>query len=267
MFDYLSLELFKLGWATDGFNPGGTVGVGDDKYSWSYDGSRGVLFWAGTCYRQFDNLRWQGNDVCGCGIEIDGENTNIKYWLNGKLLGTPFAHNREIPLSTDKCDLLPNESKTTYYPSVTIEWPGNPTKYCELIVSPDDMQDCPLPNGYKPLLLPKLVQTENSIVEYPYHAYLIGENGEDFFLQTRVNSASKVLRDFVHEQHLQTTFPVEDHHLILPDKSGGLSLILDTDENSSLTISFDFEILSKDDQQEFSLIKCNSTENHLDENQ
>ena len=31
--------LLQIGWATNGFSPGGSSGVGDDKYSWSYDGS------------------------------------------------------------------------------------------------------------------------------------------------------------------------------------------------------------------------------------
>ena len=255
--------IVQIGWATDGFSPGGGIGVGDDLYSCSYDGSRGVFFYGyGIEHNEvFDNLRWKENDVCGCGIEINGDQTNIKYWLNGKLLGTAFPHNTAVAQTRFICDLLPNGPTTSFYPSVTVQWPGDPLRCCELIVSPEDMQDCPLPDGYKSLLLPKLVRTENSIVQYPFHAYLTGDKQKDFCLRTRSNDSNKLLRDFVHERHLPTTFDIEDHHLILPDKSNGLLLDLDTHEISSLTISFNFQILSTDEQlHHFPLLKMNSTE-------
>ena len=252
--------VIQMGWATNGFTPNSSCGVGDDKYSWSYDGSRGVLFNEEGYYGQFDDIRWKENDICGCGIEIDGKNTKIKYWLNGKFLGIAFSHGLEIPLSTTKCNLLPNGSSTTFFPSVTIQWPGDPNKSCEFIFSPEDMQDCPLPNGYKPILLPKSINIENSIVDYPFTAYLVGENSQDFFLTQQTKSVNNILRDFVNKHHLQTTFIVDDHHLIIPEDSNGLLLPIVNDEVTSLTISFDFQILSTDDKLDISLLKLDSTE-------
>jgi hypothetical protein len=79
---------------------------------------------------------------------------------------------------------------------------------CKLIVSPEDMQDCSLPVGYKPLLLSKLVRMENSIVDYPFHPYLIDDNQQEFYLRTRANASIKVLRDFVYEQYLHLMWKI-----------------------------------------------------------
>ena len=252
----------QIGWATNGFQPSGGIGVGDDKYSWSYDGQRAAIFYENGVYGQFDGIHWKANDICGCGIEINGEQTNIKYWLNGKLLGTPFAHNTDLPQApSTKCDLLPNGPGTSYYPAVTIQWTGDPLIHCEFIVSPEDMEQCPLPAGYKPLLLPNKVQTENSIVNYPVHAYLIGDQSDRFLLRGTKDSSSSMLRDFCHDNHLPTTFKIEDHQLILPAENDGLLLSFDNDEISSLTISFDYELQSiGDDATDFPLIKFNSTD-------
>ena len=252
--------LVQIGWAADGYAPGSNKGVGDDRYSWSYDGSRGVFFYGEGFYGVFNDLRWKKDDVCGCGIEIDGKNTNIKFWLNGELLGTAFQHDTFVSSSSVKCDLFPNGSSTAFYPSVSLQRPDVSTRSCELIVSPEDMQACPLPEGYKPLLLPKYVQTENSIVDYPLHAYLIGKNSEEFLLTKRNNSKMNVLRDFVNDAHLTTALTVEDQPLILPDHSDGFPLSLNLQETPSMTISFDYQILSTDEKSEFSLLKFSSTE-------
>ena len=243
-------ELVQIGWATTGFSPSSNGGVGDDDYSWSYDGSRGVFFNNAGYYGQFNDIRWKENDICGCGIEIDGTNTIIKYWLNGTLLGTAFAHDSDIPMSTTKCNLLPNGSTTTtYFPSVSLQRYTNVSSCLELIVSPEDMQDCPLPNGYKPLLLPKIVHTENSIVDYPFSAYLVGDDLEDYFITEQTESVTNVIRDFVSE-----------HHLTSPDESNGFLLPIDNDEKSSFTVSFDFQILSTDEKPDILLFKLDSTE-------
>ncbi|CAF0737820.1 unnamed protein product [Rotaria sordida] len=253
--------IIQIGWATNGFTPSGGCGVGDEKYSWSYDGLRGVFFHEEGYYGQFNDIRWKENDVCGCGIEINGKNTKIKYWLNGKFLGTAFSHDSYIPLSTKKCNLLPHGPITTYFPAITIQCGSDSVKYCELIVSPEDMQDCPLPNGYKPLLLPKQIHTENSLVDYPFNAYLIGENSEDYLYTTRINSSNIFLRDFINEQHIETTFTFDDnHYLILSEQSIGFPMIINNDNITSLTISFDFQILSSNENSDILLFKFNSTE-------
>ncbi|CAF5223059.1 unnamed protein product, partial [Rotaria magnacalcarata] len=114
--------LIQIGWATSGFTPRSSegLGVGDDEYSWSFDGSRGVLFSKRKSYLLPGHIRMQPNDVCGCGIGINGQNTRIKYWLNGKYLGTTFEHQSDIASTTVKCNLLPNGSNTTYFPSVSM---------------------------------------------------------------------------------------------------------------------------------------------------
>ncbi|CAF4154071.1 unnamed protein product [Rotaria sp. Silwood2] len=241
---FRTAALAQVGWATTGFTPAGDsgLGVGDDKYSWSYDGSRGTLYHQ-TEYRNFtsDNIRWKDDDICGCGIEIDDENTKIKYWLNGRLLGTAFTHHCSIGTTITKCNLLPNGRGTTYFPAVSSEAKYSGVVY-EFIFSPEDMTECPLPKGYKPLIMPKSINIENSIVAYPYRAYLVGNNVQDYFTTVRSTTASTpVLREFVNEQHLQTAFTVEDHQLRLPGNSDGFSFSLDN-YSTSLTISFDFEI-------------------------
>ncbi|CAF4467080.1 unnamed protein product [Rotaria socialis] len=250
----------QIGWATNGFSPSIGCGVGDDRFSWSYDGSRAAFFYEEGFYGQYDNTHWGQNAVCGCGIEIDGLNTRIKFWLNGKYLGTAFQHDTFVPLSTKTCNLLPNGPKTKFFPGVTMQYGSDPSIYCELIFSPEDMESCPLPNGYKPLLLPKCVLTENSIVEYPFSAYLIGENPEDFVYSTRANSSVVLLRDFMYQHHLENKFSFDNHHLILSEQSTGFPLSIDNDDMTSLTISFDFQILTSNEKSDILLFKIESTE-------
>ncbi|CAF0748456.1 unnamed protein product [Adineta steineri] len=238
--------LLQMGWATNGFTPSSGCGVGDDMYSWSYDGSRGVLFNAQGFYSQFDDVRWNENDVCGCGIEIDGENTNIKYWLNGKLLGTAFQHKTCVKYSSTKCDLLPNGATTTYYPAISMQ--NEVSRCCELIISPEDMKDCPLPNGYKPILLPKPLPKENLLIDYPFSAYLIGDDQTESCLTRQTKSDINILRDFVNEHHLETKFFLNNQSVILPDDSDGFDLSVDNTEASSLTVSFDVQLTSTDEK-------------------
>ncbi|CAF3446671.1 unnamed protein product [Rotaria sp. Silwood1] len=238
--------LVQIGWATAGFKPetNDGLGVGDDIYSWCYDGSRSVLFHNNGYNFPSEDLLWKENDVCGCGIEIDGENTRIKYWLNGKFLGTAFSHESDPGLSRLKCNMIPHGCNTTYFPCVSLETSYYYIHHCELIISPEDMDDCPLPPGYKPLLTPKLIHVENSIVAYPYSAYLIGNDTQDYLhTSSEINNSISLLRDFVSDDHLETTFMLDDQWLIIPENSGGLSIPLNTHE-SSLTISFDLKTAS-----------------------
>ncbi|CAF4325351.1 unnamed protein product [Didymodactylos carnosus] len=112
----------QIGWTMTGFAPSESIGVGNDQYSWSYDGSQGCLFYLQepSSFPSPD-MRWKENDVCGCGIEIDGENTQIKYWLNGQFLGTALSHQSNIGLTTTKCNMLPNGQDATYFPSITLQ--------------------------------------------------------------------------------------------------------------------------------------------------
>lgn len=254
----------QIGWATRGFTPSpeNSRGVGEDSYSWCYDGSRGTCFHNSSTSFGGDT-RWNAEDVCGCGIEIDGENTNIKYWLNGRLLGTALSHtdNKTIE-STVKTNLLPNGlGSTTYFPAVTVQVYSNiaNTGAFEFIFSPEDMTQCPLPKGYKPLLVPTLVKIEDTLVAYPYSSYLIGNHNEEFFYKNRCSQEESIeekttsmMRDFVNNQHIEVPFnidsiAVDQNQLKLTEDSDGFPLSIDN--CSSLTISFDFEIVSNDTEE------------------
>ncbi|CAF4413525.1 unnamed protein product, partial [Rotaria magnacalcarata] len=91
----------------------------------------------------------------------------------GKYLGTTFEHQSDIASTTVKCNLLPNGSNTTYFPSVSMNAYSRKKNCCEFVFSPEDMTECPLPEGYKPLLEPKLSRSKVPIVSCPYSAYLV----------------------------------------------------------------------------------------------
>ena len=255
-------DYIRVGWATNGYTTSLYNGIGDDKYDWGYNGHQGGVIREAGFYEQFGDIRWKAKDICGCGIEIDGKNTKIKYWLNGKLLGSGFTHDDLSigPTATTKCNLLPNGPNTTYYPAVSMSLSSSTETPFEFIFSPEDMQDCPLPNGYKPLLLPKLLHIENTIVDYPSNAYLIGNDPLDYFFTTQTETKTNLLRDFINEHHLETTFTHDSHHLVISENSNGFLLPIDNDEMSSLTISFDFEILSKDEKFDILLFTLDSTQ-------
>ncbi|CAF2112743.1 unnamed protein product [Rotaria magnacalcarata] len=245
----------QIGWATNGFNPvqNGSYGVGDDRFSWGFDGARGV-YDRNRHSMFFHENDWDEEDVCGCGIEIDGNNTNIQYWLNGKALGPLFStSDNETIKSGVKANLLPNGIFASYFPAVTVKVYRNVahTGVFEFIFSPEDMIQCPLPKGYKPLLMPKLLAMENVLVAYPYSAYLIGNDIQEYFYTSRsskpdsTDKKTSLLRDFVNNEHFEVPFDIDmitkDSYLLkLSEESDGFLLSLDN--HQSFTISFDFEI-------------------------
>ena len=236
-----SAGLVQIGWGTDGFSPGGAKGIGDDIYSWSFDGSRDRLFHSREFSTPFPSIRWKKNDVCGCGIEINDQSIQIKYWLNGKYLGTAFSHQENISSTSTKCNFLPNGSTTSFFPGISLQSYCDPPLICEWIFSPLDMNQCPLPHGFKPLLLPKLIHIENTIVPYPFNAYLVGIAQRHFVYTDRLIYPKKFLRDFVHQSHLDIQFNFDEDYLKLTKESSGFPLIIE--ENlSSFTISFQFQL-------------------------
>ncbi|CAF2960714.1 unnamed protein product, partial [Rotaria sp. Silwood2] len=230
----------NIGWATQGFTTNNDVHLGHDQYSWSYNGSEGLIYNGELYPFAFDQFRWSANDVCGCGIEIHDDSIKINYWLNGCFLGTAFAHNLPFPSSTSVCNMLPNDVRTGYFPAVTLN--VNETSVlssCEFIFHPMDMFECPLPIGYKPLMIPNLVDFDDLLVPYPFNAYLISHSSEDNF--ENKNSTTKFLRDFINNNHLENKFEFDnDYYLFLPEQSQGFSLIINN--NESTTISFDFSL-------------------------
>jgi hypothetical protein len=244
-----------IGWATKGFNPSlhDSYGIGYDKYSWGFDGERGI-YDRNPLNTYYSENSWDKEAVCGCCIEIDGTNTNIKYFLNGKFLGTVYSHSEYKTIkSKNKTNLLPNGVFATYFPAVTVKIKPNTSNKStfEFIFSPEDMKKCPLPKGYKPLLMPNLLTMENVLVAYPSSAYLIGNDIQQYFYTNRClkndsdDKKTSLLRDFVNDQHLEVAFNIDmitmdDHLLKLSKENDGFLLSLDN--HQELTISLNFEI-------------------------
>ncbi|CAF4898615.1 unnamed protein product [Rotaria sp. Silwood1] len=250
----------RIGWAANEFSltPDILRRVGDDQLSWGYEGSSGYCYYYNS-HSFRDDIRWKSGDVCGCGIEINGENTTIKYWLNGQCLGTAFSHSENNNIqATIKTNLLPNGLNTSYFPAVSVEVYSNEnnTGAFDFIFSPEDMTNCPLPNGYKPLLMPTLMTMENVLVAYPYSAYLIGNDIHQYFYTSRCSKQDStekkisLIRDFVNDHHCKVPFDIDmitaDHHLLkLSKDNDGFPLSIDNDQ--LLTVSFDFEIMPTDE--------------------
>jgi hypothetical protein len=85
--------LAQVGWAdvtSEGFHPNTEEGegVGDDKGSYGYDGSRGLKFHGGED-EVYDNSQWKAGDIVGCQYNV--HTAEISYSLNGKDLGVAFS--------------------------------------------------------------------------------------------------------------------------------------------------------------------------------
>ncbi|CAF1140584.1 unnamed protein product [Rotaria magnacalcarata] len=248
-----------IGWATKRFNPPqhDSYGIGNDEFSWGFNGKKGICK-SNQSGRFFQSHEWGEETVCGCSIEIDGTNTNIKYWLNGKSLGTIFSHSENETIESEiKTNLLASGTFTSYFPAVTVKFSRNSTNngIFEFIFSPEDMTECPLPKGFKPLLMPKLLTMENVLVAYPYSAYLIGNDIQQYFYTNRCAKNESIdkktlLRDFINDEHFEVRFNADmittnNNLLKLTKDNDGFSLSLDNQQ--SLTISFDFEIVPTDE--------------------
>ena len=74
-------------------------GVGDDKYSWSWDGSRSLVFHGTQQEFKSDSDgsqgSWKVGDVIRCALSFEHKNNNItahvEYWKNGVCVGRPFS--------------------------------------------------------------------------------------------------------------------------------------------------------------------------------
>ncbi|KAL6071490.1 Spla ryanodine receptor domain-containing protein, variant 2 [Balamuthia mandrillaris] len=80
--------LFQVGWATRRCKFTRNEGVGDDEFSYAYDGYR-VLKWHGKSFIPYGK-RWSAGDVVGCGLNLASNPSQIMYWLNGEFLGVAF---------------------------------------------------------------------------------------------------------------------------------------------------------------------------------
>ena len=59
----------QIGWAREGFRPGAELGVGDDEFSYAYDGDRCKL-WHASRHDDFGRA-WEAGDVIGCYLDLD----------------------------------------------------------------------------------------------------------------------------------------------------------------------------------------------------
>ena len=72
----------QIGWAREGFRPGAELGVGDDEFSYAYDGDRCKL-WHGGGHDDFGR-EWEAGDVVGCYLDLD--EGIILFTVNGTLV-------------------------------------------------------------------------------------------------------------------------------------------------------------------------------------
>jgi hypothetical protein len=84
-------SLMQLGWVSQGFTCDivtGT-GVGDDKFSWAYDGNRLKKWHNGSL--AYSTEKWKPGDVAGFSLDLDTEGGIMSFDLNGQDLGVAFT--------------------------------------------------------------------------------------------------------------------------------------------------------------------------------
>ncbi|KAI9019287.1 armadillo-type protein [Phycomyces nitens] len=84
--------LMQVGWVSDAFemDPEGGTGVGDDDFSYGYDGCRAKK-WHGrsSAYRTSYGQTWAAKDIITCAIDLNlGE---LRYYRNGVDMGVAFT--------------------------------------------------------------------------------------------------------------------------------------------------------------------------------
>ena len=89
----------QIGWATKQCLPNTNKGegIGDDLYSWAYDGFRRKK-WHKTA-NKYSDYNWQKDDLITCLIDLDYKGGLIKFCKNGKDLGIAyknFHHKKDI---------------------------------------------------------------------------------------------------------------------------------------------------------------------------
>ncbi|ELR16935.1 SPRY and ankyrin domain containing protein [Acanthamoeba castellanii str. Neff] len=80
-------NLYQIGWSSKDTKFTRSEGVGDDKYSYAFDGYR-RLKWHRRGFWPWGD-KWKPGDILGCGLDADRK--EIMYWLNGKYMGVAFS--------------------------------------------------------------------------------------------------------------------------------------------------------------------------------
>lgn len=113
-------------------------GVGDDAYSYAYDGSRGIClhqsqsqpYGSGTGSSGSNPRKWKAGDTVGCWLDL--QRGEISYSLNGESLGVAYKIDEETTSSSSKEQLV-------LFPAASC----NPQEILQLHLHPKDMVHMP----------------------------------------------------------------------------------------------------------------------------
>ncbi|ETV99325.1 hypothetical protein, variant [Aphanomyces invadans] len=154
-------KVIQIGWILPGFdpNPESGLGVGDDKYSYAYDGRRKKK-WHNGMSDDYWKQSCKAGDVVGCLLDLD--QGNMSFLLNGTHLGIAYT------------DLPRDFSMGGYSPACSMD--GGESVWFNFGVKPflypPSQHFCPLADFvYLPLIdIPTTVQSSTIFVAKRVHA-------------------------------------------------------------------------------------------------
>lgn len=87
-----SSKVIQIGWVVPNFDPNPDIGhgVGDDDFSWAYDGGRRKKWHGGQIGQDYSTTYWRPGDVVGCLLDLDVG--TMSFMLNGQNLGIAFEN-------------------------------------------------------------------------------------------------------------------------------------------------------------------------------
>lgn len=194
--EILEDEIQQIGWISSLSDPhiadGDGLGVGDDEWSWGYDGFR-VKSWnknrkdyvtSGTAHKDYGK-RWKINDIVGCHLDLgdsehNSESPSIGWSLNGEYMGTAFI----LEISTiNKC--LP------FYPAVTFI---DDVNYGRFIFNKEEMKYRPenyscIGDGKNVTISMITVEKENNLSDTESDSESSNESIIDYFDKNPINSS------------------------------------------------------------------------------
>ena len=85
-------QIMQIGFGSDFFSPdfGRATGVGDDNYSWGYDGNR-LCTWVGGEQTLYSDTKWKSGDTVGVAVDLDSRPSTLKFFLNEQDLGVAYS--------------------------------------------------------------------------------------------------------------------------------------------------------------------------------